>query len=210
MDRESVEAGIYAAWESRLRSNLADLMIPEELRPYIRSVPMRTQMDWLLSPGGAFGPDPLAARDAILIRSLAEAVEELTARFGADQEEWVYGQEGYKHVLLRHPLSGAVNESWRERLEVGPAPRGGYGLTLNQTGMGDNQTSGASFRIIVDTGDWDLTLGMNNPGQGGHPDHPHYADLFDLWAEDRFHPVFYSRGKVESVTGERLLLQPGR
>jgi penicillin amidase len=137
-------------------------------------------------------------------------VEELTARFGADQEEWVYGQEGYKHVLLRHPLSGAVNESWRERLEVGPAPRGGYGLTLNQTGMGDNQTSGASFRIIVDTGDWDLTLGMNNPGQGGHPDHPHYADLFDLWAEDRFHPVFYSRGKVESVTGERLLLQPGR
>ena len=207
--KESVEAGIYVAWESRIRINLSAIKIPADLRPYIRSVPMRTQVDWLLSPGGAFGPDPLAGRDELLARSLAEAVEELTARFGPDPAGWVYGQEAYKHALLRHPLSGAVNEAWRERLEVGPAARGGYGLTLNQTGMGDNQTSGASFRIIVDTGDWDRTLGMNNPGQGGHPDHPHYADLFDLWAQDRFHPVFYSRAKVESVTGERLLLQPG-
>ena len=82
-----------------------------------------------------------------------------------------------------------MSAEWRERLEVGPAPRGGNSFTLNQTGGGDNQSAGASFRILVDTGDWDLTLGMNNPGQGGHPDHPHYADLFELWARDRFHPV---------------------
>ena len=50
---------------------------------------------------------------------------------------------------------------------------------------------------------------MNNPGQGGHPDHPHYRDLFEEWASDQFHPVFYSRDRVESVTGERLLLEPG-
>ena len=209
MAKESVGAGIYAAWENRIRDNVTTLMVPSALRPHLRSVPMRKQMEWLLAPGGAFGPDPLGGRDDLLARSLTEAVEELTARFGGDPEGWVYGQEGYKHVLLRHPLSGAVSDSWRGRLEVGPAPRGGYGLTLNQTGMGDNQTSGASFRIIVDTGDWDRTLGMNNPGQGGHPDHPHYEDLFALWAQDRFHPVFFSRGRVESVTGERVLLQPG-
>jgi penicillin amidase len=102
-----------------------------------------------------------------------------------------------------------VNDEWRARLEVGPLPRGGNGSTLNQTSGANNQSSGASFRILVDTGDWDATLGMNNPGQGGHPDHPHYADLFELWAADRFHPVFYSREKIESVTGERLELRPG-
>lgn len=209
LSKESVDAGIYVAWEGRIRSNLGAIKIPADLRSYIRSVPMREELDWLLSPDGAFGPHPLEGRDALLARSLTEAVEELTLRFGPDPAGWVYGQDGYKHVLLRHPLSGAVTEAWRKRLEVGPAPRGGYGLTLNQTGMGDNQTTGASFRIIVDTGDWDRTLGMNNPGQGGHPDHPHYADLFDLWAQDRFHPVFYSREKVESVTEERLVLQPG-
>jgi penicillin amidase len=210
MARESVSAGIYAAWERHLRRRLEAMMIPEPLRPHLRSLPMRKHLAWLLVPDGTFGPDPIAGRDALLETALLQAVGELTSRFGPDTRNWVYGQEGYKHVRLRHPLSGAVNEEWRRRLEVGPAPRGGYGLTLNQTGMGDNQTTGASFRIIVDTGDWDRAVGMNNPGQGGHPDHPHYADLFHLWAQDRFHPVFYSREKVESVTGERLLLQPGR
>jgi len=210
MSRESVGAGIYAAWEARLRANVADRVIPEVVQPYIRSLSMRGVVDRLLVPDGAFGPDPIAGRDALLVQSLVEAVEELEGRFGPDPAGWSYGRPGYKHVLLRHPLSGAVNEEWRERLEVGPAPRGGYGLTLNQTGMGDNQTTGASFRIIVDTGDWDRTVGMNNPGQGGHPDHPHYSDLFELWAADRFHPVFYTRQKVESVAEERVLLRPGR
>ncbi len=209
MGRGSVQAGIYAAWETHLRRHLTALKVPASLRPFFRSVPMRRQLEWLLMPDGSFGKDPIGGRDALLAESLVAAVEELTERFGEDPEGWVYGQEGYKHVRLRHPLSGAVNDEWKDRLEVGPAPRGGYGFTLNQTGMGDNQTSGASFRIIVDTGDWDRTLGMNNPGQGGHPDHPHYADLFELWAQDGFHPVFYTRDKVESVTGDRLLLQPG-
>ncbi len=208
MNRESIGAGIYAAWERHLRGNLYALKVPEALQPYIRFVSMRKQVEWLLMPDGAFGPDPLGGRDALLEKSLTQAVEELTERFGVGPEGWTYGQEGYKHIRLRHPLSDAVNQEWRDRLEVGPAPRGGYGFTLNQTGMGDNQTSGASFRIIVDTGDWDRTVGMNNPGQGGHPDHPHYADLFELWARDRFHPVFYSRGKVETVTAELLRLEP--
>ena len=208
MAKESVEAGIYAAWERTLRVELTALHVPETLRPFIRSVPMRKHLEWLTLPHGAFGEDPVVGRDALMARALTEAVEELGERFGPNQDDWVYGQAEYKHILLRHPLSNAVSSDWKARFEVGPVPRGGYGLTLNQTGMGDNQSSGASFRIVVDTGDWDRTVGMNNPGQGGHPDHPHYSDLFELWAEDGFHPVFFSRAKVESVTGEWLRLRP--
>jgi penicillin amidase len=209
LDRRSVEAGIYVAWERALGAALRDLMIPADLVPYIRSVSMSRQIGWLLVPPGNFGIDPVAGRDALLIRALERAVDGLVESFGSDPSAWVYGQEGYKHILLRHPLSAAVNEEWRARMNVGPAPRGGYGYTLNATGNSDNQTSGASFRIIVDTGDWDRSVGMNNPGQGGHPDHPHYADLFELWAQDRFHPVFYSRERVEAVTGKRTSLVPG-
>jgi acyl-homoserine lactone acylase PvdQ len=72
----------------------------------------------------------------------------------------------------------------------------------------DNQTSGASFRIFVDTRDWDNTLGMNVPGQVGDPDHPLYANLFDLWATDKVFPVFYSRQKIETVLFEKLDLIP--
>ena len=210
LDASSVEAGIYVAWERRITANLYNLMVPDAARAYLRSVPMRKQIEWLTYPPGEFGRDPVSGRDALLIRSLEEAVEGLRMKFGSDMSDWRYGQVNYKHVLLRHPLSGAVNEAMRERLEVGPFPRGGYGYTLLATGGGDNQTSGASFRIIVDTSDWDRTVGMNNPGQGGNPDDPHYDDLFELWATDRFHPVFYRQDKVEGVTGARLMLEPGR
>ncbi|MGM0668517.1 MAG: penicillin acylase family protein [Gemmatimonadota bacterium] len=210
LDRGSVAAGIYVAWEGHLRSRVRSLMMPEALRPHLGSVSMRQMLEWILLPDGNFGDDPVAGRDAFLLSALDAAVEELSERFGRDQEAWVYGQEAYKHIRLRHPLSRAVSAEWRDRLEVGPAPRGGNSYTLNQTGGGDNQTSGASFRIIVDTEDWDRTVGMNNPGQGGHPDHPHYEDLFRLWARDGFHPVFYTREKVESVTGERIRLEPKR
>jgi len=207
--KESITAGVYVAWERRISRNLYELLVPQSARAYIRSLSMTRQIEWLTYPDGRFGEDPIAGRDNLLIRSLEEAVAGLAERLGSDTSQWQYGQLDYKHVLLRHPLSGAVNAETRELLEVGPVPRGGYGYTLNQTGMGDNQTSGASFRIIVDTSDWDRTVGMNNPGQGGYPGHPHYEDLFELWAQDRFHPVFFTREKVESVTGLRLDLRPG-
>jgi len=209
LDKNSVTAGIYVAWERRLTANLYPLLVDEAARAYLRSVSMRLQIQSLTTPDGRFGADPIGGRDELLLRSLEEAVQGLSATFGPESSKWVYGQEDYKHVRLRHPLSRALNDEWRDRFEVGPLPRGGYSYTLNANSMGNNQTSGASFRIIVDTSDWDAAVGMNNPGQGGHPDHPHYSDLFELWAQDRFHPVFYSRSRVESVTGEYLNLNPG-
>ena len=80
---------------------------------------------------------------------------------------------------------------------------------MGNTGYGDTQTTGASFRIFVDTRDWDATLGMTTPGQSGDPDSPFYANLFPLWAQDRVFPVFHSRERIEGVAAERVELQPG-
>ena len=55
---------------------------------------------------------------------------------------------------------------------------------------------------------WDNTLGMNTPGQVGDPDSPLYDNLFDLWANDKVFPTFYSRNKIESVLYEKLELNP--
>ncbi|HEY9450823.1 MAG TPA: penicillin acylase family protein, partial [Gemmatimonadaceae bacterium] len=76
------------------------------------------------------------------------------------------------------------------------------------TGGGDNQTSGASFRIIANTGDWDSSVGTNTPGQSGDPASPHYADLFQLWARDKYFPVAYTRPRVESVAERVTVLSP--
>jgi len=207
LDKNSVEAGIYVAFERQLLDNIELLKVPEVARSYL-SVGMKTTIDMLLAPDGDFGQDPLQGRDEFLIRTLTEGVEVLKQKLGPDMGSWVYGQAEYKHALIRHPLSPALNDELRGRLNVGPAPRGGNGFTLGNTGSGDNQTSGASFRIFIDTRDWDNTLGMNTPGQVGDPDSPLYDNLFELWANDKVFPAFYSREKIESVLFEKVELIP--
>ena len=207
LDKESVEAGIYVAFERQLLDNIELLKVPEIAKSYV-SVGMKTAIDMLLAPDGDFGNDPIQGRDEFLLQTLSQGIQNLKQKLGPEFKDWVYGQEDYKHALIRHPLSPALNEELRDRLNVGPAPRGGNGFTLGNTGSGDNQTSGASFRIFVDTRDWDNTLGMNTPGQVGDPDSPLYDNLFELWANDKVFPAFYSREKIESVLFEKLDLFP--
>ena len=209
LDAESVAAAIYVAFEGRLRANVRDLFVPPPARLLLRGMALTKIIGHLNAPGGEFGDDPIAGRDAVLLGSLDEAVAALREKLGGDMELWRYGQPDYKHATIFHPLSRAAPADIAARLTVGPHPRGGNSYTLNNTGGGDNQTSGASFRIIVDTGDWDRTVGSNSPGQSGDPDSPFYDNLFELWANDRFFPVFYSRERVESVAAERWVLTPG-
>jgi penicillin amidase len=207
LHKDSIAAGIYVAWERRLLQNIEALKIPPPARDFL-TIGMKRMIDFLLAPDGAFGDDAIAGRDAFLLQALAQGVADLQQKLGNDQSNWVYGQADYKHALIQHPLSPAVNAQTRARLDLGPVPRGGNGFTVGNTGSSDNQPSGASFRIFVDTRNWDNTLGMNTPGQVGDPEHPLYDNLFELWASDKVFPAFYSRGKIESVLFERLELRP--
>ena len=91
---------------------------------------------------------------------------------------------------------------------MAPHPQSGNSFTVGNTGSGDNQTSGASFRIFVDTRDWDNTLGMSTPNQVGDPGSPLYDNLFELWANDEVFTAFYSREKIESALFKKLELLP--
>ena len=206
----SVPAAVYVAWERRLMRSLRELLVPEGARPFLASVDMQRSLALLAAPDARLGADPAAGRDALLVRTLEEAVAELRTRLGPDPGGWRYGQERFKHVLLRHPLSPAVDAATRARLEVGPLPRGGSGTTVNATGGGDNQTHGASFRIVVDLADWDRSLGTSTPGQSGDPRSPHYRDLFEPWARGEYFPVLYSRARVEAAAEGRTVLLPAR
>lgn len=207
MTPDSKAAGIYNELEKQLKKAIVKLKVPAVANDNV-SIPIKRIIEWLYLPDGDFGDDPLKGRDAILENALQSTVAALTSKLGKDMNDWQYGQADYKHVTLRHPMSSAVSESVRQQLDVGPAPRGGYSLTVNNTGGQDNQPSGASFRVICDTGDWDHTLASNTPGQNGDPDHPHYKNLFDMWAKDQFFPLFYTRKKVESVADYRTMLKP--
>ena len=207
LDKNSIEAGIYVAWERALKQNMTDLLVPKAVQPY-HSMQLKKVIDWLVLPDNKFGNNPIQGRDDFLVAALKKAVNYLTKKLGEDLTKWQYGQEKYKHIYLKHPMSNAVKSDMRKKLDVGPAPRGGNGYTVGSTGGRDNQPSGGSFRIIVDCVDWDACLGTNSPGQSGNPDDKFYDNLFDIWAKDKFFPVFYSREKVEGVADKVMVLRP--
>ena len=206
LDKNSVPAGIYEAWFRALTNQVTDAVVPAAARSMARGIPTKRIIEWLTAPGGDFGYNPGARRDSILLSSLNAAVADLTKRYGADMSGWAWGQ--YHQAMLQHPMSGALNAEQRARFEVGPWPRGGDGNTVGATGGGPNQVSGASFRFIVEANDWDSSVGANSPGQSGDVNSPHYRDLFELWKNDRFFPVKYSRPAVEGVTELRTILAP--
>ncbi len=208
LGKDSVPAAIYVEWQRRLLENFRNLVLVDEAERSLPIQPYVSRMvDQLIAPDGLFGADPLVGRDELVARSLREAVAVLSGKLGADMLGWRYGQEKLHRAYIRHPLSAAVNPELRNRLDVGTEPRGGDGETVSATD-GDPQSSGGTFKIIVDTEDWDLAAGQNSPGQSGDPESPHYRDLFPYWARGKYFPVLYSRDRVEAATEERSVLVP--
>jgi penicillin G amidase len=206
LDKDSVQAGIYEMWQRRLTANVYAVVVPKAAQAFFRPWMSRI-VSWMHAPDGRFGADPIAGRNALLVKSLEEAIAELSKRFGPDMERWKLGAYHYARILS--PMTDAVRPDLQEKFDVGHFPRGGDGFTVSATySLPDNQIAGGSFKIVVDTENWDNSVGLNSPGQSGDVNDPHYRDLFELWARGKYFPIFYSRSKVESVAERTLVLTP--
>lgn len=210
LSSESVVPTVYHAWENLLRTKLWDKSVPDIAKQYIPNVQHKLIVDWLTFPDDRFGDQPTQGRDAFLVETLSEALDDLTEKLGTDRTRWYYGQADMKHAMLTHSMSAIVDDSIARLLNVGPLPRGGDAYTVGSTGYALRQRSGGTFRVLIDTGDWDRALATNSPGQSGNPSSPHYRDLFEDWSKDRYFPMFYSREKVERVIDYRYMLMPAK
>ena len=196
----SKPAAIYVAWEKRLAANMLTVMVPEAGKKYVKSLPLNKVIDWLKNPPPEMGT--LQDRNNLLIKSLEEAAEELKQRFGDNLDTWQYDH----HVLIKHPLSNIVTEEVRKKIEAGPLPRGGYSHTPGMTTSSLNQLAGASFRMAVDTKNWDACMFTNAPGQSGNPDSPYYKNLFAGWATDKHFVVQFNKKKIVKESKEKTIL----
>ena len=204
----SIAAAIYVTWEEEIWTACEDRFIPENVRSYIPYLQLKTLENWLINPKLKFGADPESKRDELIQEAFLRTITILERKLGDDMTQWQYGQAKFKHAYFSHPLGGVVNDSLKKKLNLGPLPRGGNGYTPGSTGNNDRQSSGASFRMIVNTGDWDTALGTNGPGQSGDPDSPYYSNLFEPWAKDTYFPVYFSKEKIDSVATEKTMLIP--
>jgi len=207
LDKNSVAAGIYVAWEKEIATMMSALLIPAEVKSLI-SLQISTIIQRLENPTTHFGDNAINKRNKLLQEAFTKGINNLQKKLGPSMDQWVYGQAKYKHTTMEHPLSSIVSKEIKQQLNLGPLPRGGNGQTPGSTGSGDNQLSGASFRILIDTKDWDKALMINTPGQSGDPNSPYYRNLFETWANDQYFPAYYSKEKIKSVTKEITVLQP--
>jgi len=200
LEKNSRAAAIYVEWERLLKKEMWQRAVPLEAKDFITSLQLKTVIDWLRYPDSFFDfENAVSDRDVILETMLSAALAKLEQRFGSDKNRWVYGSSNFKHVTMRHPMSAAVSDEVRQKLEVGPAARGGNGYTVGSTGSADNQASGGTFRVVIDTGDWDASVANNSPGQSGDSDHHHYDNLFQDWSNNEYFPLYYSKEKIKSI-----------
>jgi penicillin amidase len=119
-----------------------------------------------------------------LQKSLDAALEQIAQRLGGDEKAWQWGK--LHQLLLAHPLGTS-------EYQLGPVPRPGDSNTVNATsGANFRQTNGASWREILDVGDWDRSVMTNVPGESGDPSSKHYSDLLADWAAGKYHPMPFS------------------
>ncbi|MBN1388007.1 MAG: penicillin acylase family protein [Bacteroidales bacterium] len=208
LDKNSTAAAIYVAWERELRKSFFEYFPDPEVQEVITDIQMGKMMQWILAPESKFGQNAKDKRDRFLSGTFSSSVKGLVEKFGGNMESWKYGHVDFKHVQIIHPLGKVVNAEFRKKLNTAKLPRGGNQYTPGATGNTNKQTQGATFRIIVDVDDWDLSVGTNSPGQSGDPDSPFYNNLFEDWADDKYFPAYFSRTKIESVTISKIQLVP--
>ncbi len=204
LDKSAVAAGIYNEWENQLMKGAKEQFIPEEVQNLI-SFQLAKLIFWINHPKEIFASPYQKSRNIFLKETFLKALDVLTTRLGEDMDNWQLGQEKYKHIIIYHALSNAVDKDLKQRLNTDLSFRGGNAYCPAVTGSTLNQSRGASFRIIVNTGDWDAARAINTPGQSGNPDSPYYKNLFDLWVNDEYFPLYYSKEKIEEVSVRNVI-----
>jgi penicillin amidase len=141
--------------------------------------------------------------------SLANASAETRNLLGEVTDLWRWGD--LHRIRFEHPLYQQAPPQLQAKMLMPHYPRGGSGNTTNNTGYRSNSfdvVAGASFRMVLDVGNWDAALATNAPGQSGNPHSPFYQNLLENWATDGQFPLVYSRSEVVKHKAFTITLQP--
>jgi penicillin amidase len=197
LEKDSAAAALFEIWLPILKRQFVASAAPPEQRELIAdNLEMPVLIDLLSRMG---------QRDRVLRESLTEAWRQAAELLGPAPPAWRWGN--LHSIEFRHPLASTAAR--RAAFNLGPVERGGDAYTPNATpGANFSQTSGASYRHILDLADWDRSVFTSTPGQSGQPGSQFYGDLLDGWARHGYAPLVYSRQAVEQNAVHTLRLEP--
>lgn len=149
------------------------------------------------------------SREQLLRLALQRTAKSLHEMIGREPRKWAWGkvhQIEFAHLfgrgrLLRtlfnrgqYPISGDEQTVWMTAHDLGLP----FGLV----------TASATYRQVLDVGDWDRCTAILATGQSGQPTSPHYADHFDMWREGEQHPMLWTRQAVQGEAEATFWLRP--
>lgn len=196
MRMDAAEPLIFNAWVDRFYAAVLD----KAGIPAAAGGPIADFVAFVLSPAGAHwcGGDCTA----LLKQSLDAANRDLTARYGADQSAWRWGevhQAVFAHPILRNfPLLAS--------LTTATIATPGDDSTVNRGGTNTafESVHGASYRGVYDLSDLDRSLFVMAPGQAGHPLSRHARDFLTRWRDG----ATITLGPTASATTATVRLEP--
>jgi penicillin G amidase len=208
---DSTAATIYQVWVNHLVEMTSERVAPHSLQPLIANGSLTAIADYLQNPDTRLGADPLAARNDLLIRSLAAAVEDLQHRLGNDMAAWRWGR--LHRMTFTPAIAALADPQLKARLSLPAVELGGSGNSPHAAAFDPpdfDVRAGACVRIVLDVGDWDRSVTINAPGQSGDASSTHYADLLPAWSEGQYVPLLFSRAAIDAAAEKVVTLDPAR
>lgn len=143
----------------------------------------------------------------LLRDGLTAAVDWLTDRLGKDMSTWKWGR--LHRIDMVHALS--VKKPLGDIFNIGPFPVGGDTDTPLQTvtiapGKYGGEIAAPSYRQIIDMSDFDNSKTVMPNGQSGNMASPYFSDQVGDWLAGRYHPMCWTREKVEAHRRHTLIL----
>ena len=217
MDMNSGQAALFGEFDNKLLNNLFDDQLPEgyqadnhELWSAVQLMAQPNNPWW----DDATTKDKVETRDDILLRSFQQAVQAATDAMGSDSANWQWGKL-HTATFVSNPLGASGIALIEKLVNRGPVAVSGGSDSVNATSWDPSSgnfsvNSLPSMRMIVDLANFDNSVTMHTTGQSGHPSSPHYDDMIDSWRTIQYHPMLWSRDKVEAAATERLILNPAQ
>ncbi len=209
IEADSAPAALYEILWRELGNRMLAAIVPARARELVTDIAPSVLLELLARPDARLGPNPAAARDALLDAALAAAWSSARAQLGPDPAAWRWGT--LHQVRITHPLSRipAIAAAFPGIEGQGS---GGDAFTVMARGLRGGAswqtTSGASYLQVIDVGAWDNSVMLNLPGQSNNPRSPHYGDHYSPWIRGEMQPMLFSRAAVDAGVAARTILRP--
>ena len=215
MRRESTAAAIFQVFLVHiLKNTFQDELGAKLYQDFIEfaGIPIQDLQKFLMLPKSRWFDDVRTSekvetkKDQIL-KSLHEAIRDLTQRFGAKPIKWRWDKLHritFRHLLGNEPLMKKI-------FNVGPFPLGGGLTTVNNARYRLTKPYdcwvGPSMRQIVDFTDLTTMKMILPPGEAGHPLSVHFRDQAKMWVNGLYLDCKSDIKQVQEE-GKELVLEP--